>query len=1236
MDFVHLKATSEYSITQSINLIPNMIKKVANNSMGALALTDLNGLYGAIGFYKKAKEKGIKPIIGIDLTIEQEDGNKYQLTLLAKNVKGYQKLIEINSKAYTENKKNDSVAAKEEWLVEIAEGNHVVVLSGGKKGLIGQYILSDRLDEAKSTAQQMKDFFGDDFYIELQRDGTAEEEKYMDGAVEITSSLQIAPVATHANYFSNPEDFLAHEARYCIGSKQTLFDIKREKIFNKDMYLKTKEEMTELFSDLPEAISNTVTIAKKCNIELSLGKPMLPEFPTPDNEPVDDYFFRIAREGLEERLIDDFPNVEERESQRAKYEDRLNWELETIKKMKFPGYFLIVSDFIIWAKKNDIPMGPGRGSGAGSLVAYAMKITDIDPLPYNLLFERFLNPDRVSMPDFDIDMCQSRREEVYEYVRDKYGVDAVCKIGTFGTMAAKAVVRDVGRTLGYPYDFVDNISKKINIRPNNPMTLKQFIFGDEDAKTVIMPDEKLLESYENEADVRKLIDIALKIEGITRQVGTHAAGVLISPTVLTDYVPLYMANSESSLTSQFNMKDVETAGLVKFDFLGLKNLTVIKDAVDLVNERKAKNNEEQFVLKKIDLKDPAVYKNVYASGNTIGIFQFESKGITSFLQKGNPTSFEDIIAMVSLYRPGPMEIIDDWIAAKSLPPEQRKYPDPRLKEVLAETYGYMVYQEQVMQCAQLIAGYSLGGADMLRRAMGKKDAVEMANQRATFIEGSVKNGITADKANHLFDLIDKFSGYGFNKSHAAAYSYLSYQTAYLKNYHAEEFFTANLNSNVGVLDTDKIALLLDDARKNKLTITAPDVNQSLYKFNIESDKHIRYGLGALKGVGEKAIHTIVQEREKNGPYTDFYNFLERVGRGPVNKRVMESLVKAGAFDSLHPNRAQLFDSIGPGLDYITKYRKKQMEDTPVLSDALFDDEPVAPKKTRKKKEVELIRPTLVDAEEWDELVQLKNEKTSLGYFFTSNPYTTYYTKQLDGFEAALKLAALKDHYNGNVNDNAQDGDEFFTERTHNTEAFVGGLVEEIKWWRSKKGAFVTISDGTSTVDVRMFADFLNDNKDWLKNDAFVALKVKIEQENNESDDGENLMLSVSQGFNFEQTRKLLTNKIFVGSENDPQLIEKFKTICEEFAGNSKAGDPSILLCLPNEQGRRKKKHSEYCVKAEPVLFEELVKTFGDNWVKASFKKENKDIIFPENPNKRAKKGVYGNYNNNQKRNAFST
>lgn len=1185
MSFTHLKSYSEFSISQGINTVKSLIKEAKNQGFTSLALTDRNGLFGAISFYKEARKNGIKPIIGLDATVEDANGVTGQLTILAKNQEGYKKLLELNSKSYTENNTSSGPKVKIDWLKDLSD---VVVLSGGMNGLLAQYILSDNSDDSISFVRSMKEIFNDDFYIELQRDGTKNEDKINESLVSLCIEVNIPPVATHPILFKSADDFVAHETRYCIGSSEALYSMKREKKFNKEMYFKSSNEMTDLFSDLSVALENTDVIANKCNVELSLDKPMLPKFPTPNGQSADDYFADIARKGLVQRLEDDFPNINEREAVRKQYEERLEKEIQIIKNMGFPGYFLIVSDFITWAKEHDIPVGPGRGSGAGSLVAYAMKITDLDPLPYNLLFERFLNPERVSMPDFDIDFCQSRRNEVYEYVRSKYGEEAVCQIGTFGTMAAKAVVRDVGRALSHSYDFVDTLAKMIHINPAKPITLSEFIFGtkDEDGEFIIEPDEKLLARYNNEPDVRKLIDIALKLEGITRQVGTHAAGVVISPTKLTDFTPLYTADSDSSPSTQFEMSDVEKSGLVKFDFLGLRNLTIIKSAVDLVNAKNLSEGKEALNLKKIPLDDKNVYKNIFADGNTTGIFQFEGSGMTAVLQKANPEKLADLIAINALYRPGPMEIIPEWLESKSQPEEQRHYPHPMLKDLLKETYGFMIYQEQVMQCAQIIAGYSLGDADLLRRAMGKKKPEEMKKQREVFVAGASKNNVDQDTANQIFDLMEKFSGYGFNKSHAAAYSYVAYQTAYLKTYYPEQFLTANLNSHIITLDTDKIAILVNDARKNHIDVLPPSINSSGYEFKVEKDGKIRYGLGAIKGVGEKAAHAIEQERKQNGPYTDFYNFLERAGRGNVNKRVMEALVKAGAFDSVNTDRAQLFASIAEGLDYVAKFRKKQMENVSVLGD-IFED--AVPTKKRAKKVTELIKPTLAEVEPWDELTSIKAEKGVLGYYYSSNPYTTYYEKSLNGFSAATKLSNIRDSYNSG-----------------NNEVYVGCLIEDINWWKSKKGAFVKITDGHTTCEVRMFADFLNDNKEWLKPDSFASLKMKMQLDDN----NDNLMLSVSQGFSFETTKEMITNKIFVGCEDDPVLIEKFESICKKHE-KSNLKSVQAILCVPNEDGRRNVKALTVNVPPSKELLSELKDVFSEEWVKETFVPTVDKITFPE-------------------------
>ena len=782
------------------------------------------------------------------------------------------------------------------------------------------------------------------------------------------------------------------------------------------------------------------------------------------------------------------------------------------------------------------------------------------------------------------------------------------------------VVRDVGRALDYHYDFVDKIAKGVTIKANNPMSLKQFIFGDENKG--IPADEKLLERYNSEPEVKKLIDVALKIEGLTRQIGKGAAGVVISASKLIDYTPLYTVDAETPPQTQYEIADVEKAGLVKFDFLGLRNLTIIKDTIDLIHKTGKEDSDKEkefFDIRKINIDDIEVYENIYGNGNTGGVFQFESKGISAVLQKAKPQNLKDIIAVNALYRPGPMDIIPEWLKSKSSPEEQRPYPHDSLRDVLKETYGFMIYQEQVMQCAQIIAGYTLGEADLLRRAMGKKKPEEMAKQRSIFIAGAAKNNISEHKANEIFDLIDKFAGYGFNKSHAAAYSLLSYQTAYLKHYYPEQFFAATLNSHVTTLDTDKIAIAFKDAEENNIKILGPDVNESKALFGIEGDRILRYGLAAIKGVGDKAASVIAQEREKNGPFNDFFDFMERVGRGHVNKRVLEALIKAGALDSLNENRAELFDNLKESLDYVKKYRDKQLENVSVLGSALFDDEdqPAVTKTKKKKAQKELIRPELKPAEKWTDLVQSINEKQAFGYFFSSNPYNSYYAKELDGLTIASKLSDVADlFYSEGIN-----------------EVIVGALVEDINWWKSKKGAFVTINDGLISTDIRMFESTLNENKEWLKKDAFILLRLKVEKNEKEDNyedvmlqsfDGnlenlpkekegiDTLMFSTQQAFSFEKTKELTMNKLFVGADGTDESIENFNKICEEFKSEN---GTEVILCVPDEKGRRVKKVNSLRIQYNEKLFNELKNNFGDEWVKATFKKDINLIDFPKLKNK---------------------
>ncbi len=1163
-DFIHLRLNTEYSLSKSIITINGAIKKAAEDNRGALALTDLNNLFGAIKFYEAAQKNGVKPIIGTEISVYEdaelkENNKKYSMILIAKNIDGYKNIIKLISKSYTENRRKDGAGIKKEWLDDPAIRQNVILLSGGKYGDIGQSLLNDEIQDAEDRAIHWKTLFGDDFYIELQRDGSAEETSYMEGAVTLANKLQIPPVATHPSLFLTADDYLAHEAKVCIAAGDTIYNQKRVKEYNKENYFKTSAEMEELFSDLPEAIKNTIEIAKKCNTLMKLNNPQLPIFATPNNIPVDDYFEQLAKEGLEFRLKELYPNETVLNSKRASYDKRIETEINTIKQMGFPSYFLIVSDFIKWAKDNDIPVGPGRGSGAGSLVAYSLLITGLDPLAYDLLFERFLNPERVSMPDFDVDFCQERREEVIKYVTEKYGQKAVSQIGTFGTMGAKSVIRDVGRVLDYPYPVVDSIAKMLP--PVMEVDLEEYV----------ETDEKMIERINNEPEVKKLMDIALKISGLTRQVGTHPAGVLISPTTIEDFTPLYQGEDSNIIASQFDKKDIEKAGLVKFDFLGLRNLTIINNAVIQIN-KKPEFKDKPFNIEKILLNDDAVYK-VFIDGNTTAIFQSESKGAKDLETKLKPDTFEDIIALMALNRPGPIGsgMVDNYIKRKH-GLQDIDYLHPNLKEILEPTYGIIVYQEQVMQIAQVLSGFSLGEADLLRRAMGYKKPEEMAKQKDGFIAGAVKNGVEAENADMIFTLIEKFAEYGFNKSHSAAYALLAYQTAYLKHNYTEEFMAATLDSELGA--TDKISILISDCKLNNLEVLPPDINKSEYKFKIEDKGQLRYGLGAIKGIGKPASLAIEKIRAEHGDYTSFYDFLEKVGKGAVNKKTIDGLIKSGAFDSIENNRASLLASLEDSLDYTNEFTKRKLKEEGPLDELIG--------KRRKKATLEdLERPPLKDVEQWDDIQKLSHERAALGFFFSSNPYDVY-AAQMGGLKAATPVNDLES---------------LFTEQ-NTKNAFIAGIIQEITHFKSKKGAFVKIGDSTGIRDVVVFSDALEENKNWLKQDQFAAFAVKIQQDRS----GVGISLTAQSIYDMDKTKQLNINKLYAGlNTNSPteSEIKEFNDICSKYSDDD-SNTECLLMTMQPETDRLVVKSSiqkiNYCKELEG----ELISKYGHNLVKSTY------------------------------------
>lgn len=1199
MSFIHLRAQSENSVTQGLSTIKGIVSKAKNDKMPALALTDLNGMFGTIQFYKECRSKGIKPIVGVDLTVDSVDPVSQkvfqsQIAILAKNPEGYKSILDVHSRSYLENRTKTTVAIKEEWLDQL---NNCVVLSGGKHGLIGQAILADNYEKAKEISLSLKNKFGDDFYIELQRDGSVDETKYMEGAIKLCMELGIAPVATHANSFLEKEDFLAHEARFCNGNGYTLYNPERPRPFNKEMYFKTTEEMQALFEDLPVALENTLVVAQKCNIQINLNKPQLPVFPTPDDMTVDQYFEHLSFQGLEARLLDDFPDPVEREAKRPEYVSRLDYEIKVIQKMGFPGYFLIVGDFIKWAKENDIRVGPGRGSGAGSLVAYALQITNINPLPLNLLFERFLNPDRVSMPDFDIDFCQLRRTEVIDYVRQKYGRTSVSQIAAYGTIGTKSAIKDAARLLAFHNDFADNINKSIPAM--GAPDLHTLVFGNEEEGIASHADFE--KRYENESDFRKVMDIAFKIEGLLRQIGTHAAGVVIAPTTMSDFTPLYTTDNGTPSASQFDKDDVESAGLVKFDFLGLKQLTAIQEAEALINELNVKHGQAKINIDKINMQDPEIFKHIFHNGNTGAIFQFEGKGMTSVIQDAKPACLEDLIAINALYRPGPMDIIPDWLAARQIPEEERHYEHPLLREPLKETCGFMIYQEQVMQCAQIIAGYTLGEADLLRRAMGKKKPEEMAKQRSIFIEGAGKNNVDEATAIRLFDLIEKFSGYGFNKSHAAAYSVLAYQTAFLKHYYPQEFFTATLNSELREDKTEKVAMYVNDARLNNIKVFAADVNHSEYLFSIEKGGSIRYGLGALKGIGEAPAKAIAQERNMNGPFTSFYEFLERTAHtGLINKRVVESLVRAGTFDSIHPNRAEVFKNIEPALDYIAQVKKQDAKTKKLLD---FDDlgmgkaaTPAKTTRSRKVEAIQLARPKFIESAPWSEMEMLLQEKISYDYYFSSNPLKKYYEVQLNGFQANLPVASITEEYEAGK-----------------TQVFVAGLYDSLKMWKSQSGGWLNLTDGITTLPITIFSSQLEESKDWLRKDAFVALRLELSTNNNDG----TMKTKILQMFNWNDTRTMLLQKSFLAI--NPEDLNATMTNLEPFM--TEQTNPNALplvICAKQPDGSKPTKIKTIAIDKSAKFLDFCLAEYGEDDFKSNYITNPSHIPYPALPTKSKK------------------
>ncbi|MEW6415877.1 MAG: DNA polymerase III subunit alpha [Pseudomonadota bacterium] len=1038
--FIHLRLHSEFSITDGLVRLNDAVERARATGMPALGLTDLSNTFGWIKFYRAARGAGVKPLFGCDVWLSQAtDRNRpSRLLLLVQHREGYRRLCELLSRAYQENMYRGRAEIDPAWFAEGTEG--LIALSGGDAGNVAQALLDDKPDAARAAAETWAGLFPGRYYLELQRYGQPHAERLIDGLLDIGAALGLPAVATHPIQFLAADDFKAHEARVCIAEGMMLGDPRRPRVFTAEQYFKSPDEMAELFADLPEALANSVEIAKRCNLTLELGKSRLPDFPTPDGMSLDDYIRQRSYEGLHARMARLYPDAAERAAKLPEYTARLEFELGTIIQMGFPGYFLIVSDFINWAKHNGVPVGPGRGSGAGSLVAYCLSITDLDPLRYDLLFERFLNPERVSMPDFDIDFCQDGRDRVIQYVKDKYGHAAVSQIATFGTLGSKSVIRDVGRVLDMPYNYCDKLSKLVPIEGVKPVSL---------AKALEM-EPQLKERYEQEEEVQELFGLAEKLEELTRNVGMHAGGVLIAPGKLTDFCPLYRAEGSDAVVSQFDKDDVEAIGLVKFDFLGLRTLTILAEAVRFVQRRPGMEN---FRLEDLPLDDPAVYK-LFADGNTTAVFQSESRSAKDLEKKLKGDCFEDIIALMALNRPGPLGsgMVDDFIARKQ-GKQKPEYFHPDLEPVLKSTYGIIVYQEQVMLVAQILAGYSLGAADLLRRAMGKKKPEEMAKQREIFLTGAARRGADTKVAERLFDLMEKFAEYGFNKSHSAAYALVAYQTAWLKAHYPAEFMAATMSSEMS--DTDKVRVFYEDCRANGLVMLGPDINLSGYRFEPVSPTEIRYGLGAIKGSGEAAIGAIVAEREANGPYQGLFDLARRVDKRYLNRRVLEALVKAGAFDSLNDHRASLMASIGPALEAADR-KAKSGGQVGLFGEALDGG-----------------GEDLVAAPRWSEQERLAQEKSALGYFFSGHPFTVY-SQEVASF-ARKRLDSLE---------------------PSREPVLLAGIVVSLRTQMTRRGKMLILllDDATAQVEVVIFNELFEQNRHLLKEDALLVIEGKVNRD----------------------------------------------------------------------------------------------------------------------------------------------
>jgi len=1149
--FVHLKVHTEFSISDGIVKVPDLVKRTAEWGLPAVAITDRVNLFGLIKFYKRCMSAGIKPIVGVELQIAGSGKENFQCTALAMNNVGYSNLLTLVSRSYLDEVGETRI--EKHVLLEYGEG--LIILSGGRNGELGQTILRGDYGLAREIALDWQRCFPDRFYIEIQRTNRSEEDAYNAMAIQLASELVIPLVASNDVCFLDREDYEAHETRVCIQSGRVLDDNTRDRLYSEEQYYRSPQEMSQLFDELPQALENSYQIATRCNVSVKMGTYFLPNYPVPAGKSLDVYFSELSHTGLEKHLVQfRLHRSEWTPNEESRYRSRLDFELGVISQMGFAGYFLIVMEFIQWAKDHDIPVGPGRGSGAGSLVAFSLGITGIDPLIYNLLFERFLNPERVSMPDFDIDFCMEGRDRVIAHVSEMYGQEAVSQIVTFGTMAAKAVVRDVARVQGKPYGLADRLSKLIPFEVG--MTLGK-------AEEQV---EELRDMIKNNEEVAEIMEMAYTLEGVVRNVGRHAGGVVIAPSRLTDFVPLYVDDGGAGLVSQFDKDDVESAGLVKFDFLGLKTLTIIDWAVKAINAGKSTEDGSVLDIERIPLDDVDTF-SLLQSAATTAVFQLESRGMRDLIARQKPDCFEDIISLVALFRPGPLQsgMVDDFIDCKR-GRTKVKYPHPDLEPVLKETFGVILYQEQVMQIAQVLAGYSLGQADILRRAMGKKKVEEMALQREMFCDGATQKGVDIKVSNPIFDLMEKFAGYGFNKSHSAAYAMVSYQTAYLKKHYPAEFMSAALSADMQ--NTDKIAQLVEELKGLKITLLPPSVNVGSYKF-VARNNDIVYGLGAIKGVGQGPVDALVREREAGGSYKNLSEFCSRIGTEGGTKRAFEALIRAGAMDcfngsgvSLGLHRAQLAYQLADamlGAEQTARNAEAGIND---MFGGLDD-----------------VRVPATDMPEVPVLASgevLLGEKETLGLYLSGHPIDEY-LYEIRHF-CPVPVSALK---------------------ARKRVQYVSGLIVSTRMMRSKRGdpmAFLVVDDSSARIEAAVFPKVFESCKERIFSESIVIMSGEVQAD----DFGGGVKFIVESVYSIEDARLRFSRCVEIKahfSELKPGFAQRLKRIIKN---HSSDGCPVVLSYERKDACGRMSLGQNWKVAATDALLEELRSEFGVERVNFSY------------------------------------